>query len=139
MNVFVASSLDHGDRSDDFSYTVPGELVWAGFAVCDCPDCGCERAMAGLASSKGTTTFSVAFDVDMTPERYRQALRDAVTREGWISAEDESGLAEIDAIADDHSRIASRFEPGIELIRVPHRDMLVFARRTIEARTDDDT
>ncbi len=121
MNVFVASTPDEAKRSDDFSYTVAGELVWGGFAVCDCPDCGCERSMAGMASSKGTTTFKVRFDPDMTRDLYRQAFRDNATREGWIEPTNPVELAEIDAIADEHRDLAAQFEPGTELRRVKDR------------------
>jgi hypothetical protein len=129
MNVLVASTIDEGRREDDFSYTVPGELVWEGFVVCDCPDCGCERAMAGMASSRGTTTFRVTADEAMTPDRYRQAFRDTVIREGWIEPGDQSTLADVDAIADYHRWLASQFAPGTELRRIPNKSQLRLSRR----------
>ena len=129
MNVFVASTINKGRHNDDFSHTVPGELVWEGFTICDCPDCGCDRAMAGMASSRGTTTFRVVFDEAMTPERYRQAFRDTVIREGWVRPEDRSGLADIEAIADEHRRLAARFRAGTELRRISNSAALQLIRR----------
>lgn len=129
MNVFVASTPGGTRRDDDFSYTVAGELVWGGFAVCDCPDCGCERSMAGMASSKATTTFRVRFDPNMTRDLYRQAFRDNAIREGWIEPTSREDLAEIDAIADEHRDLAAQFEPGTELRRVKDESRLRLAAR----------
>ena len=131
MKVFVASSPQGDPVADDFCFTVDGELVWSGFGLCDCPDCGCERSMAGVASSKATTTFRVHDDPAMTPELYRQASRDVAVREGWITEQDEKGLAEIDEIADAHRELARAFVANTELRRVGDRNrLLVVAVRT---------
>lgn len=114
MHILVASSKTSVPRPDDFSYTVDGELVWFG-PTCDCPDCGCDRAAAGLASSKGTTMFRVIDHPSMTRSEYRKAFREGLQRQGWFNPANVDDVAEIDAFADAHLDDAAQFRDGTEL------------------------
>ena len=87
MKVLVATSDTQGQRGNDFSYCVEGELVTVGL-VCaadeEDPDggCGCGRAFAGLNSHKATTTAKVK-DVELSEEDYVEALRSSLAQQGW--------------------------------------------------------
>ena len=110
MKVFVAASSGAKKRSDDFNWTVDGQLVSLPLDVSDCPDCGCERAVAGLASSKGTTTFAVIDHPVLDTAGYVRAFSDARKRQGWLKEGDDDGwLAEW---AGEHLRLAAGFSPG---------------------------
>jgi hypothetical protein len=90
LRVLVATHVGQGLRSNDYCWTVEGELVLFGMECGSDRDdidgrCGCRRAMAGAASSKATTTFRVAV-VDMTFDQYREAIRASLERGGWISS-----------------------------------------------------
>lgn len=112
MKVLVAAAAREGHRASDFTWTVEGELVRLPGAVCDCPDCGCDRSMAGLASSKATTVFRVLDHPTMTSEHYRQAFCDALIREGWIREGDDVAAAEVREWADQHLTEAARWPDG---------------------------
>jgi hypothetical protein len=83
----VATSDTQGQRGNDFSYCIEGELVTVGL-VCaadeEDPDggCGCGRAFAGLNSHKATTTAKVK-DVELSEEDYVEALRSSLAQQGW--------------------------------------------------------
>jgi len=110
MKVFVAAGPDQKKRPNDFSWTVDGELVSLPAATCSCPDCGCERAVAGLASSKATTTFGVIDHPELDAASYVAAFSDAMKRQGWLKEGDDDGwLAEW---AGEHLRLATGFSPG---------------------------
>lgn len=116
MRIFVATRETQGMREDDFSWTVDGELVRFPGLTCDDPGCGCERSMAGLASSRATTTFKVDVRSGLDRAGYRAAIRDALSREGWI----EPGTADDDARwvddwADEHLAAAALFPVGTVL------------------------
>ena len=87
MKVLVATSDTQGQRGNDFSYCIEGELVTVGM-VCAAdevdPDggCGCGRAFAGLNSHKATTTAKVK-DVELSEEDYVEALRSSLAQQGW--------------------------------------------------------
>ena len=87
MKVLVATSDTQGQRGNDFSYCIEGELVTVGM-VCaadeEDPDggCGCGRAFAGLNSHKATTTAKVK-DVELSEEDYVEALRSSLAQQGW--------------------------------------------------------
>lgn len=85
MKVLVATKQTQGRRPDDFSYTLAGELVRWPPVVCDCDDCGCARAMEGLASHRGTTTFTVAERADLDPDDYRRLMVSHLLDGGWIT------------------------------------------------------
>ena len=119
MKVFVASGPGEKKRSDDFSWTVNGELVSLPLDTCDCPDCGCERAVAGLGSSKGTTTFAVLDNPELDAAGYVRAFSDAMKRQGWLKEDGDDGwLAEW---AGEHLRLATGFSPGQVLEIDGHR------------------
>lgn len=116
MKVFVATAQGQGTGAGDFSWTVEGELVRFPGLTCDCPDCGCDRAMAGLASSKATTTFTVENRPELDQDSYREAFVDALVREGWI----EDGRAvdrDIQLWIDEHLELAAQFSVG-EILEV---------------------
>ena len=87
MKLLVATSDTQGQRGNDFSYCIEGELVTVGL-VCaadeENPDggCGCGRAFAGLNSHKATTTAKVK-DVELSEEDYVEALRSSLAQQGW--------------------------------------------------------
>ncbi len=87
MKVLVATSDTQGQRGNDFSYCIEGELVTVGL-VCaadeENPDggCGCGRAFAGLNSHKATTTAKVKA-VELSEEDYVEALRSSLAQQGW--------------------------------------------------------
>ena len=91
---------------------VEGELVRFPGMTCDCPDCGCDRAMAGMASSRATTTFKVVDRTDLDAASFRQLLHDALERDGWFDldcGDDESWVTDF---ADHHLESALAFEAG---------------------------
>ena len=96
MKVLVATNDTQGQRVNDFSYCIEGELVTVGL-VCAAdernPDggCGCGRAFAGLNSHRATTTAKVK-DVELSPEDYVEALRSSLEQQGWPT-EDVTELA----------------------------------------------
>jgi hypothetical protein len=105
---FVAKHQEDGDvvklfvapeslgEEGDFSFTVPGELVHFPPIICDCPECGCERAMAGFTSRKATTCFVVR-DLDMEPDVYSGLLFDSLRDGGWVdedSTHDQTWVAD---------------------------------------------
>jgi hypothetical protein len=96
MKVLVATNDTQGQRDNDFSYCIEGELVTVGL-VCAAdeqdPDggCGCGRAFAGLNSHKATTTAKVK-DVELSEDDYIEALRSSLEQQGWPT-EDVTELA----------------------------------------------
>ncbi|MCP4305013.1 MAG: hypothetical protein GY926_12295 [bacterium] len=109
MKVLVAAGPGSTQRPDDFNWTVDGELVSLPIDTCDCPDCGCERAVAGLASCKATTTFTVVDNPILDADDYVAAFSDALKRQGWVQRGDEAVAAQW---ARKHLRHAARFSPG---------------------------
>jgi hypothetical protein len=87
MKTLVATRRSQGDRQGDFSFCVPGELVYLGL-VCDddrlFPNhgCGCGRAFAGLSSHRATTTAEVV-DLDFTLADYIEAVASGLDQAGW--------------------------------------------------------
>jgi hypothetical protein len=64
MKILTATAAGQGMRTNDFTWTVEGEMVWVGL-VCrtdqEDPDggCGCGRSFEGLSSHRATTTAMV--------------------------------------------------------------------------------
>ena len=87
MKILVATRRSQGDRKGDFSFCVPGELVYLGL-VCDTDrlypshGCGCSRAFAGLSSHRATTTAEVG-DLDFTLADYIEAVASGLDQAGW--------------------------------------------------------
>jgi hypothetical protein len=91
MKVLVATVETQGQRVNDFSYCVEGELVTVGL-VCASdrrnPDggCGCGRAFAGLNSHLATTTAKVK-EVELSEADYVEALRSSLAQQGWPTSD----------------------------------------------------
>ncbi|GIF16208.1 DUF7715 family protein [Actinoplanes teichomyceticus] len=110
MKALIATHRTQGNGTRDFTFCVPGELVYLG-AVCDRdardPDspgaCGCARAFTGLNSGKATTTAEVG-EVPLSTEDYREAVRSSLERAGWTSlgVDPEEIVAELIEIAAQH-------------------------------------
>jgi hypothetical protein len=88
MKVLVATERTQGDREDDYTFCVPGELLWI-TEVCgrDRRDpnggCGCGRGFGGLTSHRATTTGEVV-ERDFSEEEMRLAVRTSLTDQGWL-------------------------------------------------------
>ena len=123
MKVLIATNHTQGQRPDDFCDTLEGELVRLPAVVCDCPDCGCERAVEGLASHKATTTFTVADRTDLDAAAYRSILVEHLIDGGWVVGT--LGTAEtawVDDFVDQHLQIAERCTVG-DILEV-HNDQI---------------
>lgn len=75
-----------GDQPGDFSWTVPGELLYIG-PVCAQDDaggdgCGCGRSFTGLATGKSTTVALVA-ETDVDLDGLTELLRTHLLDGGW--------------------------------------------------------
>ena len=86
MKVLIATRELQGDREDDFSRTVDGELVYDSgpcLRVRQGADwlCECAIAFRGVASGELTTTAIVA-DLPLRPLEYERAFRDGFRRHG---------------------------------------------------------
>lgn len=113
MKVLVATNRTQSQRPDDFCHTLEGELVRLPAVVCDCPDCGCERAVEGLASHKGTTTFAVAERIDLDAAAYRNILVEHLVDGGRVVGT--LGWGEtvlVDDFVDQHLLVAARCTVG---------------------------
>ena len=113
MKVFVAT--EGSSQDGDFSFTVPGELVHLAPAVCDCPDCGCDRAMAGFTSRKATTSFVVR-DLDLDATTYTKLLFGALEAGGWVQGRTTAGASWVHAWAADHLRLAEELPEEVPLV-----------------------
>lgn len=86
MRYLVATKETQGQRNNDFSFTIEGELVKLGFecGIDEDPDseCGCRRSMEGIDSLKGTTTIKIA-EVDLTSSEILQELIMSEKVSGW--------------------------------------------------------
>ncbi|HSK89767.1 MAG TPA: hypothetical protein VK875_00505 [Euzebyales bacterium] len=114
MRVFVATRRTQGQRPDDCSETVDGELVHFPTVSGRCPDngpnCGCTSVMVGFGSGRLTTTFTVADMVSLDATTYRRLLFDAVVRE---DGDDPDAWFQVPAWAarwaDEHVAVAGRY------------------------------
>lgn len=114
MKVFVAAEAT--SEKSDFSWTVPGELVHLPPVVCDCPDCGCQRAMGGFVSHKGTTCFMVS-DLGIDEAAYIQLLWDTLEAGGWVAEDSAEDRAWIEEWGREHLALAADF-PIEEPLRI---------------------
>lgn len=91
MKCLVATERTQGDAQGDYTYCVPGELIWVTM-VCDTdrldPEggCGCGRGFGGLTSHRATTTAEVV-DLDLTEDDVRLAVTTSLSDRGWLPAE----------------------------------------------------
>lgn len=111
MRVFVAG--ERVSDGDDFSWTVPGELVHFPTVICADPGCGCDRAMCGFVSRRATTVFEVR-DLDITPDTFTELLSDSLEAGGWLRRS-EDDRAWLEGWAGEHLSAAADFEPGVPL------------------------
>ncbi|MFE9065031.1 hypothetical protein [Streptomyces violaceusniger] len=111
MKLLTATSRTQGDRDNDFTFCVEGELVMVTPFICETdrrdPDggCGCGRSFAGLNSGKATTTALVS-ELDFTPEDAAEAIRSALQRSKLVDAD------EIPDIIKDVLELADEFPVG---------------------------
>ena len=84
MRVLVATTELQGLTPGDYAHTVTGELVTATVTQCDCPDCGCDRGFAGLASHRATTTAMVVELAHVTTSDLRDVIFDYLVAGGWL-------------------------------------------------------
>jgi hypothetical protein len=91
MKVLTATGQTQGWRSNDFCWTVEGELVF--FPPLECGDgsiddaCGCRRSMAGLVSKSATTTIKVAAREELDPSTYFVLISDGLREQGYVTEE----------------------------------------------------
>ena len=118
MKVLVATDKTQGEVTGDYTYCVPGEMLWITM-VCDTdrlyPErgCGCGRGFGGLVSHRATTTAEVA-ERDFSEDDLRLAIRTSLTDQGWLSA-DLSPLqaaAFVEEVAEDVRAIAEPLPVG---------------------------
>lgn len=118
MRVLVATEETQGDRTDDYSWATPGELVMFG-VICASDlrgsgrSCGCGRAFAGLHSERATTTAQVA-EWPGSLDDLVLAFRDSLARGGWLefggTPEEVQGVV-IEAVME-VLLVADRYPPG---------------------------
>jgi hypothetical protein len=88
LKVITATKQTQGQRSNDYTWCVDGEIVIPPVVVCrrdrDNPDggCGCGRAWAGANSHRSTTT-AVVRDVPISIPEYVEAIRSSLEHGGW--------------------------------------------------------
>jgi hypothetical protein len=118
MRVLVATTTTQGDREDDYTWAIPGELVMFGVICADDlrgigRGCGCGRAFAGLHSERATTTAEVV-ESPMRLGDIVMAFRDSLTKSGWIDdatgPEDAAEL--VHSAVMEMLTVADRYEPG---------------------------
>lgn len=123
MKVLAATNKTQGRRDNDFCWAIEGELVTFPVIECECGTsddaCGCHRAMAGLASSRGTTTMQVIDRPELDGETYYRLIADGLRRQGYIpkgpmDAEVREWLRDV---VRELVVAASIFEPGTVLER----------------------
>ncbi|WP_433361933.1 DUF7715 family protein [Actinoplanes sp. CA-142083] len=110
MKALAATARTQGDESWDFSFTVPGELVYLGL-ICgrdeydpDGPNaCGCAKAFIGLNSGMATTTAEVR-EIPLSAEDFREAVRSSLEQSGWAALGADPGdfVTELAEIAADY-------------------------------------
>lgn len=88
MKVLTATMRGNGEVAGDYSFCVPGELVWLP-PSCDRdrvdPDngCGCGRGFGGLSSHRATTTALVE-ERPWDPSELYEAVRSSLHDQGWL-------------------------------------------------------
>lgn len=116
MKVLVATKEHQGDRTNDFFWCRPGELVKFSME-CDGEeidgDCGCRRAMSGVESQKATTTMKVEDRPDLDRHAVIRIMRAALDKGGWTNGMPERRAARWAAQeADDVLTVAEQLPTG---------------------------
>lgn len=84
MYVLEATGDTQGEREDDYTWTIDGELVFIPPPVaCRNPECGCDRGFAGMTSHRATTTARIAERGDMDEDEYRDVVFAAMRDQGY--------------------------------------------------------
>lgn len=117
MKILVATGETQGRRASDFCFVDEGEPVtFAGECDTDRDDidggCGCRRAMTGLHSRTGTTTFKVV-EQEMTPDQFFELLCESYVKAGYGSRESVEAYAKDDL--EDIQQIVDTFREGTVL------------------------
>ncbi len=112
MKVFVSTEPTNEDR--EFSFTIPGELVHLPPLMCDCPDCGCDRAMAGFVSHRATTSFIVR-DLALDRNTYSDLLFETLEAGGWVSEGSSEDVAWVCSWAEEHIAMAAHLPEEVPL------------------------
>ncbi|MEA2484674.1 MAG: hypothetical protein QOC55_2621 [Thermoleophilaceae bacterium] len=122
MKLLVASTVGQGERANDYSWCIEGELVMTGF-VCATdrknPDggCGCGRGFAGMASQRATTT-AVVSEMDISPQEFAATVRHALHTSGWLPSADRQADDElVVAFAEQVMRAAAPWPVGTVMRR----------------------
>lgn len=119
MKLLRATKATQGQRENDFCWAADNELVYPGF-ICgrDKNDdgtfnvdggCGCARAVCGVDTHKGTTTFVVS-EEPLTRDEAEAIFEQSLVCAGWG---EESGIAALDEVL----KIAEPFDTGVVLER----------------------
>ena len=99
----------------DFCHAIEGELAVTFGAVCDNPDCGCDRAFTGLNSAKASTTVMVrALDIDT--EGAVQAAIGFLHHSGCAQGLDQACILTMASeLINDAVAVAAHYPPGTVL------------------------
>ena len=114
MKILVATTKTQGTRKNDFCFVPEGEPLTFGFE-CDHEaidgNCGCRRALVGIACLKATTTMAVA-ETATDRAAFIAALVVSSKTSGF-----NFGADQVAPVADEVLRIAGRFPAGTVLER----------------------
>jgi hypothetical protein len=132
MLVLVATTETQGEMSEDYAWTVDGELVTPLVEQCSTPfTCGCGRGFPGLASERATTTAMVVDRPELSPQMFRTVLADALERGGWAARREDAAFQ---ALVDQHLRcidhVCAMFPVGTVVNRCGEQ---IFAREIADA------
>ena len=127
MKVLIATRRTQGTMAGDYCWALEGELVTPVNVPCSRPHaCGCGRGFAGFASDRATTTAIVVDRPDVDEWALRDAVTDALGRQGWLRG---LGPDEVDEVIDVHidaiAHVCEHFDVGAVVGR---RDGSVFIR-----------
>ncbi|MET0908597.1 MAG: hypothetical protein ABWZ99_03940 [Ilumatobacteraceae bacterium] len=129
MRVLVATTELQGLTPGDYAHTVAGELVTATVTQCDCPDCGCDRGFAGLASHRATTTAMVVEHPHVTTSDLRDMIFDHLVAGGWLDLLRDAAEHHLDGDegdGDDEPDLFDDPERAIEELVDEHLDVIAF-------------
>jgi len=131
MKVLAATTETQGERSNDFCFTVPGELLMPSLIECtgEKPDggCGCRRSLGGVSSHVATTTMEVVEREGLGPKTLTEIFVVSLKDGGWDKLlPEETVLAEAHKCAEYIASVANAFPAGAILER---RGAIYRARR----------
>jgi hypothetical protein len=136
MKILTATSETNGRDAGDFDFCRDGELLRFGME-CDGEDamgvahadrCGCSRSLAGVESSKATTTFRVV-EVAWSPETYARLIEASLVRDGWVEPGEEATRWGLES-SEDVRGVAEAFPVGTILRRRGERFFSLLAVRS---------